>query len=66
MLLALVLLSRDGDPVTASQLACVVCTASVTRLRHDPRVMAAALFLLLTFVDRFCRSQRSRRRRSGA
>ncbi len=51
LLLALVFLSRDGVPVAASQLACVVRTASVARVTHVPRVMAAALFLLIVFVD---------------
>jgi hypothetical protein len=50
-LLALVLLPGDGVPVTASQLTCVVHTASVARVMRVPRVMAAALFLLLVFVD---------------
>ena len=49
-LLALVLLFRDGVPVAASRLACVVRTASVARVTRVPRVMAAALFLLLVFV----------------
>jgi hypothetical protein len=48
------LLSGDGVPVTGSRLACVVCTASVARVMRVPRVVAAALFLLLVFVDRFC------------
>ena len=56
----------DGVPVAANQLACVVRTASVTRMTHVPRVLAAVLFLLLVFVDSLCRSRRSRRRRSGA
>ncbi len=51
MLLALVLLSGDGVPVAASRLACVVRTASVARVTRVPHVMAAALFLLLVFVD---------------
>ncbi len=65
-LLTLVLLSGDGVPVAASQLACVVHTASVARVTRVPRVMGAALFLLLVFVDCFCQSRRLRRRRSGA
>ncbi len=52
-LLALVLLSGDGVPVAASQLACVAGTASVARVTRVPPVMVAALFLLLVFVDRF-------------
>ena len=56
LLLTLVLLSRDGVPVAASRLACVVRTASVVRVTRVPRVMAAALFfvacfLLIVFVD---------------
>ncbi len=62
----LVLLSGDGVPIAASRLACIVRTVSVARVRRVPRVMVAALFLLLVFVDRFCRSRRSRHRRSGA
>jgi hypothetical protein len=50
-LLALVLLSRDGVLVAASQLACVVRTTSVARVMRVPHVMAAALFLLIIFVD---------------
>ena len=49
LLLALVLLSRDGVPVAASQLACVVRTASVACVTRVPGVMAAVLFLLLVF-----------------
>ena len=49
-LLALVLFSRDGVPVAASRLACIVCTASVARVTRVPRVMVAALFLLLVFL----------------
>ncbi len=48
-LLALVLLSRDGVPVAASRLACVVRTASVALVTRVPRVMVAALFVLLVF-----------------
>ncbi len=43
----LVLLSWDGVPVAASRLACVLRTASVAHVMHVPRVMVAALFLLL-------------------
>jgi hypothetical protein len=50
-LLALVLLSGDGVPVAASQLACVVRTVSVAHVMRVPHVMAAELFLLLVFVD---------------
>ncbi len=50
-LLALVLLSRDGVPVVASRLACIVRTAGVARVTRIPRVMAAVLFLLIVSVD---------------
>ena len=43
-------MSRDGVPVAASRLACVVRTASVARVTRVPRVMVAALFLLLVFL----------------
>jgi hypothetical protein len=55
LLLVLVLLSGDGVPVAASQLACVVRTVSVARVTRVPRAMAAAcfccLFLLIVFDD---------------
>ena len=49
LLLVLVLFSGDGVPVAASQLACIVSTASVARMTRVPRVMVAALFVLLVF-----------------
>ena len=48
--LALVLLSGDGVPDAAGQLACVVCAASVARVTRFPRVMQLCLFLLLVFA----------------
>ncbi len=38
-------------PCRCQQLACVTRTASVARLTRVPRVMAAAFFLLIVFVD---------------
>ncbi len=50
LLLVLVLLSGDGVPDTAGQLACAVCAASVAHVTRAPRVMRLRLFLLLVFV----------------
>ena len=48
--LALVLLSGDGVPDAAGQLACAVRAASASRVTRVPRVMQLRLFLLLVFV----------------
>jgi hypothetical protein len=48
--LALVLLSGDGVPDAAGQLACTVCPASVAHVMRVPPVMAAAL----VFATCFC------------
>ncbi len=50
MSLALVLLSGDGVPDAAGQVACTVCATSVTHVTRIPRVMRLRLFLLLVFV----------------
>ncbi len=48
--LVLVLLSGDGVPDAAGQLARAVGAASVARVTRVPRVMRLRLFLLLVFV----------------
>ena len=50
--LALVLLSGDGVPDAAGQLACAVRAASVARVTRVPRVMAAALVFAACFCFR--------------
>ena len=50
LLLALILLSGDGVPDAAGQLAYTVCAASVARVTRISRVMRLRLFLLLAFV----------------
>ncbi len=52
LLLALVLLSGDGVPDNACQLACAVCAASVAGVTRVPRVMAAALVFAACFCFR--------------
>ena len=52
LLLALILLSGDGVPDAAGQLAGAVCAASVAHLTRIPRVMAAALVFAACFCFR--------------